>query len=82
MDIKKLKGSVNFETVVDNMLSPSGCRTLGEVWSRCVDCGHCSYRNECEELHDHFIDQNAIIRCDQVIDFLLGNITMEDIKED
>ena len=82
MDIKRLKGSVDLETVVDNMLSPSGCMTLGEVWSRCVDCNHCTYRAECAELHDHFIDQNVNIRCDQVIDLLLGNISLESIKED
>lgn len=73
MDIKKLKGSVTVTDFIDNLCTGSGETTLGALWEKNVDCNHCKYREQCHALGEEYEE----ITCDQVVDYLLGDFSLE-----
>ena len=75
MDIKKLEGSVSVNDFIEGLVSHGNCKTLGEVWEKCVTCNHCEHKEACRAL----IDEHFEIKCREVIDILLGNKKIEDI---
>ena len=80
MNINELKGSMTTDDFVVNLTSHAGCKTLGEVWEQCVTCNHCSYREQCQAISDKLLeDYDVNTYCNQVIDYLLGDKTLEDI---
>ena len=75
MDIKKLEGSVSIEDFAEGLVSHGNCKSLGEVWEKCVTCNHCWHKEACEALIEKYYD----IKCNQVIDILLGHKKLDDI---
>jgi hypothetical protein len=80
MNIKELKGTVSLEDFVEGITHK---KTPGEIWEDEVDCNQCPYKEKCEAICDQVekeLDVSAY--CNQVIDFLLGDIEFEDfVKE-
>ena len=80
MDIKELKGTMTLEDFINSMTNNKGYKTLGGVWEDSVTCNNCSHRETCRKLSDKLLDDyNVNITCRQVIDFLLGDLTVEDL---
>ena len=73
MDIKNLNGSVSLIDFIDDLCTGSGETTLGALWEKNVDCNHCKYREQCHALGEVYED----ITCDQVVDYLLGDLDLE-----
>ena len=80
MDIKKLEGSLSFDDFATGLLSHKGCETYGDVWEACVNCGNCPHHAACEALGDMFLDRGINLSCNQVIDILLGDLKIEEVK--
>ena len=80
MDIKKLEGSLSWEDFDEGLVSYGNCKTLGEVWEKCVNCNHCDHKAACEEFNEEYYDYD--IKCSQFIDMLLGKKTLEKIIEE
>lgn len=83
MDIKNLKGSMSVADFADGIAAQKKAQTLGVVWEDIVDCDHCTYKEQCKAICDHVQNEYDVSAyCGQVIDYLLGEITIEDfIKE-
>ena len=75
MDIKKLEGSLSFDSFADSLVSYGNCTSFGEVWEKCVSCNHCEHRTACEQFADSYEE----VKCNQFIDMLLGHKTLEQI---
>ena len=78
--IKNLVGSVTIEDFVNGLLLARSVDTLGDVWERILDCNHCKFAKQCKAVGDAFDEQDKNPACGQIIDLLLGEIKVEDIK--
>lgn len=78
--MEKLIGSVSIEDFVNGLLLARGVETLGDVWEKCIDCNHCKFAKQCKVIGDHFAEQDKNPTCSQIVDLLLGDIKVEDIK--
>jgi hypothetical protein len=78
MDIKKLAGSLSFEDFDEGLVSYGNCRSFGEVWEKCVNCNHCDHKEACEQFAEEYYG----VKCNQFIDLLLGQKTLEQIIEE
>ena len=78
--IKKLVGSVSQDDFVLGLLSARDVETSGDIWEKVVDCNHCKFAKQCTELCSILDDQNKNPTCREVINLLLGEIKVEDIK--
>lgn len=79
MDIKELKGTMSVENFVDGLNAQTPDKTLGEIWEDTVDCNHCTYREQCQAICAHYEDKGIHLYCNQVIDYLLGDLDIETI---
>lgn len=79
-DIKNLYGSISTEDFIDGLLSALAVDSLGDIWDKNADCGHCRFVKQCKIIGEHFDKQNKNITCGQIVDLLLGEIALEDIK--
>lgn len=79
MDIKELKGTMSVEDFADGLLSQKKFETFGEVWEDYIDCNHCNYREKCHAICEHYEDKGINLYCNQVIDYLLGDLDIETI---
>ena len=82
MDIKKYEGSMSIEDFVEDITSSRwGCKTLGEVWEKCVKCNQCKYYEACHTISDQLLEERGInVTCKQVIDILLGDLKIEEVR--
>jgi hypothetical protein len=78
--MEKLIGSVSIEDFVRGLLLLRDVETLGDVWERCMDCNHCKFVKQCKVIGDHFAEQDKNPTCGQIVDLLLGDIKVEDIR--
>jgi hypothetical protein len=78
--MEKLLGSVSQDDFVLGLLLARGVETLGDVWEKCIDCNHCKFVKQCKAVGDAFADQDKNPSCGQIIDLLLGELKVEDIK--
>ena len=80
--IKKLEGSVSQDELVSSMMSVSKTNSLGEIWEKCVNCNRCDFSNKCATICSTLEEQTPSknITCRDVINILLGEIKVEDIK--
>ena len=77
MEIKKYEGSLSLTDFAEGLIgSRYGCKTLGEVWENCVKCNVCEHQTKCQAL----VDEYPNIRCRDVINVLLGDLKLEDVK--
>ena len=80
MDIREYKGVMSLEDFAEGITAQPPKSTLGTVWEHTIDCSHCSFRGHCKDIADQVSDKyNYNICCRQVIDFLLGDKSIEDI---
>ena len=89
MDIKELKGTISPPDFVEGLIAPGQKRTYGskktcgQLWEDIVACGDCPYKKQCDAICAQVeaeLDVSAY--CNQVIDYLLGDISIEDfVKE-
>ena len=76
MDITKLKGSVSLTDFIEDLCTGAKSDTLGALWEENVDCNHCRYREQCRALGDAYDN----ITCSQVVDHLLGDLSLENLE--
>ena len=83
MDIKKIKGSVELDDLVENLLLAAKIKTLGQLWEDNVSCNNCTYRDTCHELSEQFDKDHGVnLYCSQVIDILTGEIDPDTIEKE
>ena len=84
MDIQEYKGVMSLEDFAEGLTSMPNKKTLGTVWEHTVDCNHCSFRGHCKQICEQVEAEYGVnAYCRQVIDFLLGDATIEDfLKEE
>ena len=80
MDMNNFVGSVTTEDFIDGLLMALKVDTLGDIWEKNADCNHCRFAKQCKIVGEHFDDQDKNITCGQIVDLLLGDIQVEDIK--
>jgi hypothetical protein len=78
--IRKLEGSVSQDDFILGLLQARGVETLGDIWEKHIDCNHCKFAKQCKAIGDAFADQDKNPACGQIVDLLLGDIKVEDIK--
>ena len=79
-NINTLVGSVTQEDFVLGLLLARDVKTSGDIWEKVIDCNHCKFVKQCNIIGDHLGDQDKFATCGQIIDLLLGEIKVEDIK--
>ena len=83
MNIKNYKGSISLEDFAEGITAQPGRETLGAVWEHTIDCNHCSLIGHCKDLAGQVSNEyNYNICCRQVVDFLLGDKSIEDIVKE
>lgn len=84
MDIKDYKGSISLEDFAEGITAQPNKETLGAVWEHTIDCNHCCFRGHCKDICTQVEAEYGVNPyCRQVIDFLLGDATIEDfLKEE
>lgn len=78
--IKNFVGSITIEDFINGLLLARGVETLGDIWEKHIDCNHCKFAKQCKAIGDTFADQDKNPACGQIVDLLLGDIKVEDIK--
>ena len=85
--IEELAGSLTLEDLIEGLLSASGAKTLGDIWSKYIDCHQCKFEKECMAVESYLSergksgwDKDCYKFCGQFINYKLGNIKLEDIK--
>ncbi len=78
--IKKFEGSISQDDFVLGLLLARGVESSGDLWEKVMDCNHCKFVKQCKAVGDAFADQDKNPSCGQIIDLLLGEIKVEDIK--
>lgn len=76
MDNKKFEGTLTLDDFIDQLTAYNRCKSLGTVWERCVMCDNCPHTVACEALNAQFPE----IKCRQVIDILIGDLKIEEVK--
>jgi hypothetical protein len=77
--MEELIGSVSNEDFILGLLSARGVETSGDVWETLMDCNHCKFTKQCQELGGIMEQQGKNPRCGQIVDMLLGELKPEDI---
>lgn len=81
MDIKNLKGSMSVENFAEGIAHKK--KTLGAVWEDLVECNHCPYAEQCKAICEYVEEEYDVSAyCGQIIDYLLGDITIEDFLKE
>lgn len=82
MDINELKGTMTLTDFAEGITS-TGKKNLGELWEANVDCNHCPYREQCQAISDKIQDEYDVnVYYRQVIDYLMGEMSMEDFLKE
>ena len=83
MNIKDYKGSISLEDFAEGITAQPGRETVGAVWEHTIDCNHCCFHGQCRDIADQVSDEyNYNICCRQIIDFLIGDKSIEDILKE
>lgn len=80
--IKKFEGSISQDDFVRGLLLVSTDDTMGGVWEKCVTCNHCIFEKQCQTICSTMedVEPSKNPTCRDVINLLLGEIRVEDIK--
>lgn len=77
MELKKYENSLSLTDYTEGLIqSRRGFKTLGEVWEHCIKCNYCEHQAACQALGAEYPE----IMCSQVIDILLGDLKIENLK--
>ena len=79
-NVKKFEGSISQDDFVLGLLLARGVETSGDIWEKVIDCNHCKFAKQCAELCSTLEDFGKNPMCKDVINLLLGEIKVEDIK--
>ena len=81
MNIKELKGTMTLSDFAEGLVDQ---KSLGAVWESFVECNQCNYKEQCRAISAQIREEYGVnVYCRQVIDYLLGEKTIEDfLKED
>ena len=80
--IKKFEGSVSQQEFIQGLLLTKGDTTLGHIWEKVVNCTNCLFAKQCQNICGTLeeVDHTKNPTCRDVINILLGEIKVEDIK--
>ena len=78
--IKKLVGSVTQDDFVLGLLLARGVESSGDIWEKVIDCNHCKFAKQCEELCSALDGIGKNPACRDVVNLLLGEIEVKDIR--
>ena len=78
--IKKFEGSISQDDFVLGLLLARGVESSGDIWEKVIDCNHCKFAKQCEEVCSALEDIGKNPTCREVINLLLGEISVADIK--
>ena len=80
--IKKFEGSISQDDFVLGLLLARGVETSGDIWEKVVACNHCKFEKQCQVICSTLEEQDPSKNptCRDVINLLLGEIKVEDIK--
>ena len=78
--INNLVGSVSQEDFVLGLLLARDVETSGDIWEKVIDCNHCNFAKQCSEICSTLEDKDINPTCGDVINLLMGEIKVEDIK--
>lgn len=80
MDIKQFEGSVSqHEFIQGLMLARTETSTPGHVWESSVRCTNCLFAKQCSTICEAMTPDKRP-NCRDIINLLLGEIKVEDIK--
>ena len=84
MDIKELKGTMTLSDFAEGLVDQNKAKSLGAVWESFVECNQGNYKEQCRAISAQIREEYDVnVYCRQVIDYLLGEKTIEDfLKED
>ncbi len=77
--MEKFIGSVSQDEFIQGILRARGINTLGDIWDKSMDCDHCMFVTQCQQLGDTMEQLNKHPSCGQIVDMLLGELKPEDI---
>ena len=81
MNIKELKGTITLSDFVEGIIVKK--KTPGAVWEDLVECDRCPYKKQCKAICDQIAaEYDVSVYCGQVIDYLLGEIKIEDFLKE
>jgi hypothetical protein len=80
--INKLVGSISIEDFMRGLLQATKTNHLGETWEKCVTCDKCLFEKQCQTICSTLEEQDTSKNptCRDVINLLLGEIKVEDVK--
>jgi hypothetical protein len=80
--LEKFVGSISTDDFILGLLHASKTNHLGEVWEKFVACPNCMFKEQCNAMTDVFEDMEPPLNppCRDVINLLLGEISIGDIK--
>ena len=78
--IQKLVGSVGRDDFVLGLLLARDVNSSGDIWEKVIDCNHCRFAKQCEELCSALDDRGKNPACRDVINLLLGETKVEAIR--
>ena len=78
-NLKKFENSVSTDEFVRGLLLISKDNTLGAVWEKVINCNNCIFEKQCAQITSTLEDQDKYPTCQDVINILTGERTVEDI---
>ncbi len=84
LNIKHLEGSVNHHAFINELVRAKHKSlmpeiTPGHLWEHEVACNNCGFSKQCADICEA-INQRRKLNCRDVVDFLLGVKSLEDIS--
>ena len=81
-DVKKFEGTITEDDFVRGLLMISDDESLGSIWEKCITCDKCIFEKQCQTICSTLEDLDPVKNptCRDVINILLGDTKVEDIK--
>lgn len=79
-NIKKLVGSISQDDFILGLLLARDVNTSGDIWEKVIDCNHCKFAKQCEEICSALDDFGKNPTCRDVINLLLGEIALDETR--
>ena len=78
--IESLESSVGFDEIVTCLMNSYKSETVGELWEELISCQRCPFENQCEQLTKYFVERDKRVMCEDVINILVGDKTIEEVE--
>jgi hypothetical protein len=80
MDLKKFEGSVSRHEFIQGLImARTETTTPGHIWEKNVYCPNCLFAKQCSNITSALVPKKNP-KCRDIINLLLGEIKVEDIK--